>query len=55
MHLSGITFDFLWDYADVLRSWADRTDKELRRWRTTTPGGKAARARRIFRKKLQSG
>jgi DNA-binding PadR family transcriptional regulator len=52
VHMSGIVFDFLWDFAELLRDWADRASEEIGTWDDTDPTGKEERAREIFRRAL---
>ena len=52
IHMSGIVFDFLWNFAELLRDWAERTGEEIERWDDTDPSGKEERAKEIFRRAL---
>lgn len=48
VHCSGVVFDFLWNFAELLRDWAERSAREIDTWEDTTPNGKEERARRVF-------
>ena len=49
MHLSGIVFDFLWSWADLLRDWAERSRAEVSGWDgVRADPSKAKRAARVF-------
>ncbi len=53
VHLSGLTFDLLWSYADMLRAWSDRAVAEIETWPDTSPSGeKRERALGVFRQAL---
>ena len=47
-HLSGIVFDFLWHYAELLKGWESRTRLEVNTWKDVTVIGKKERAFQIF-------
>jgi DNA-binding PadR family transcriptional regulator len=51
-HLSGLVFDFLWHYADHLRSWAERSLEEVDGWSDVDPTGKQQRAFDVFTRAL---
>ena len=48
IHCSGIVFDFLWNFAELLRDWADRSADEISHWEDTEHEGKEARALALF-------
>ncbi len=54
MHLSGIVFDFLWHYAELLREWEARTRKEVETWKDVSAEGKQERALQVFREALSN-
>ena len=49
MHLSAVTFDFLWHVADLLRDWAWRSEAKVRRWPTASGPSRTTTARSVFR------
>lgn len=53
-HNSGMVFDFLWNFAELLRDWANRSAEEIATWDDTSPKGKEERAFEIFRQALQA-
>ncbi|HEY7269185.1 MAG TPA: PadR family transcriptional regulator [Dehalococcoidia bacterium] len=54
-HFSGFVFDFLWNYAELLRAWAVRSEAEIAAWRDTAPtDAKRDYAFAVFRAALDS-
>jgi PadR family transcriptional regulator AphA len=54
MHLSGLVFDFLWSWAELLRQWSARSRAEIATWKTTAADPrKAKRAGATFRGALR--
>jgi DNA-binding PadR family transcriptional regulator len=54
VHMSGVVFDFLWSFAELLRDWADRSTEEIGTWDDVEPLGKEERALDIFRRALDA-
>jgi len=53
IHCSGLVFDFLWNFAELLRDWAARSAREIGSWENTDAAGKDARALDVFRHATQ--
>ncbi len=52
MHLSGLTFDFLWSFAELLEAWAERSRREVARWQRLGRNDGERHARRTFERGL---
>jgi PadR family transcriptional regulator AphA len=56
VHFSGLTFDLLWSYADMLRDWSERAIAEIERWPDTSASDeKRERALAVFQAALLKG
>jgi DNA-binding PadR family transcriptional regulator len=52
VHLSGLLFDFLWSWGELLRRWTRESRAEVGRWKDLDPEGKRERALRLFEKAI---
>jgi DNA-binding PadR family transcriptional regulator len=48
MHLSGLLFDFLWSFAEMLEAWSARSHAEVARWRKLSRADGERHARAVF-------
>jgi hypothetical protein len=49
-----MVFDFLWSWAETLRTWADRWKPEVRAWKDTeASAAKTKRAMGVFKKAVE--
>ena len=52
MHLSGLTFDFLWSFAELLEAWAERSRREVAHWKGVRSKEGERHARATFERAL---
>jgi DNA-binding PadR family transcriptional regulator len=53
MHLSGLLFDFLWSFSEMLEAWSARSHAEVSRWRKLSRADGERHAREVFERALR--
>jgi DNA-binding PadR family transcriptional regulator len=53
VHVRALVFDFLWNHANMLRSWAERTESMIAQWEQLSPEERAVVSQAIIRANLK--